>query len=167
MNFALWIPIAMLVSVPASVITGAVALRLPGLYFAVVTLAFGVVAQYMLFIPLENAGRTAVARPRWGAVDFANERSFFLLCVVAAAVAFGATLRIGRGKTGRALLTVRTSRTAAEALAVDSVRYRTLAFVVSGCLASGAGVLLGTLIQSSRSNQHQVATHIEPRVFTR
>src|SRR5205085_2139421 len=91
-------------------------------------------------------------RCRCGAVDVANERYFFLLCVLAAAVAFGATLRIGRGKTGRALLTVRTSRTAAEALAVDSVRYRTLAFVVSGCLASGAGVLLGTLIQSSRSN---------------
>jgi ABC-type branched-subunit amino acid transport system ATPase component/ABC-type branched-subunit amino acid transport system permease subunit len=160
-NFALWIPIAMLLSVPASVITGAVALRLPGLYFAVVTLAFGVVAQYMLFIPLENAGKTQVARPRWGSVDFANERYFFLLCALAAALAFGATLRIGRGKTGRALLTVRTSRTAAEALAVDSVRYRTLAFVVSGCLASGAGVLLGTLIQSSRSNQFTLFASIQ------
>jgi branched-chain amino acid transport system permease protein len=160
-NFALWIPIAMVLSVPASVVMGAVALRLPGLYFAVVTLAFGVVAQYMLFIPLENAGTTQVARPRWGAVDFGNERHFFLLCVLAAAVAFGATLRIGRGKTGRALLTVRTSRTAAEALAVDSVRYRTLAFVVSGCLASGAGVLLGTLIQSSRSNQFTLFASIQ------
>jgi ABC-type branched-subunit amino acid transport system ATPase component/ABC-type branched-subunit amino acid transport system permease subunit len=160
-NFALWIPIAMVVSVPASVVMGAVALRLPGLYFAVVTLAFGVVAQYMVFIPLENAGTTQVARPRWGAVDFGNERYFFLLCVLAAAVAFGATLRIGRGKTGRALLTVRTSRTAAEALAVDSVRYRTLAFVVSGCLASGAGVLLGTLIQSSRSNQFTLFASIQ------
>jgi ABC-type branched-subunit amino acid transport system ATPase component/ABC-type branched-subunit amino acid transport system permease subunit len=160
-NFALWIPIAMLLSVPASVITGAVALRLPGLYFAVVTLAFGVVAQYMLFIPLENAGKTQVARPRLGSVDFADERSFFLLCALCAAVAFGATLRIGRGKTGRALLTVRTSRTAAEALAVDSVRYRTLAFVVSGCLASGAGVLLGTLIQSSRSNQFTLFASIQ------
>jgi len=160
-NFALWIPIAMLLSVPASVITGAVALRLPGLYFAVVTLAFGVVAQYMLFIPLENAGTTQVARPRFGSVDFADERSFFLLCVLCASLAFGATLRIGRGKTGRALLTVRTSRTAAEALAVDSVRYRTVAFVVSGCLASGAGVLLGTLIQSSRSNQFTLFASIQ------
>ncbi|MEW6475009.1 MAG: branched-chain amino acid ABC transporter ATP-binding protein/permease [Actinomycetota bacterium] len=160
-NFALWIPIAMLLSVPASVITGAVALRLPGLYFAVVTLAFGVVAQYMLFIPLENAGKTQVARPQLGSVDFADERYFFLLCVLCAAVAFGATMRIGRGKTGRALLTVRTSRTTAEALAVDSVRYRTLAFVVSGCLASGAGVLLGTLIQSSRSNQFTLFASIQ------
>jgi branched-chain amino acid transport system permease protein len=160
-NFVLWFPIAMALSVPASVITGYVALRLPGLYFAVVTLAFGVVAQYMLFIPLENAGHTPVSRPRWGSVDFANERSFFLLCVITAALAFGATLRIGRGKTGRALLTVRTSRTAAEALAVDSVRYRTLAFVVSGCLASAAGVLLGTLIQSSRSNQFTLFASIQ------
>ncbi|MDQ1565719.1 MAG: branched-chain amino acid transport system ATP-binding protein livM [Actinomycetota bacterium] len=161
LNFGLWIPIAMLVSVPASVVMGAVALRLPGLYFAVVTLAFGVVAQYMLFIPLENHGTTVVARPRWGSVDFGNERYFFLLCALSAALAFGATLRIGRGKTGRALLTVRTSRTAAEALAVDSVRYRSLAFVVSGCLASGAGVLLGTLIQSSRSNQFTLFASIQ------
>jgi branched-chain amino acid transport system permease protein len=160
-NFVLWFPIAMALSVPASVVMGAVALRLPGLYFAVVTLAFGVVAQYMLFIPLENAGTTQVARPRLGAVDFGNERYFFLLCAVAAALAFGATLRIGRGRTGRALLTVRTSRTAAEALAVDSVRYRTMAFVVSGCLASGAGVLLGTLIQSSRSNQFTLFASIQ------
>ena len=56
---------------------------------------------------------------------------------------------------------MRTSRTAAEALAVDSVRYRTLAFVVSGCLASGAGVLLGTLIQSSRSNQFTLFASIQ------
>ncbi|HVW32384.1 MAG TPA: branched-chain amino acid ABC transporter ATP-binding protein/permease [Acidimicrobiia bacterium] len=160
-NFALWFPIAMLVSIPASVVMGAVALRLPGLYFAVVTLAFGVVAQYMAFIPLENNGTTAVARPRWGAVDFGNERYFFLLCALCAALAFGATLRIGRGKTGRALLTVRTSRTAAEALAVDSVRYRTLAFVVSGGIAAGAGVLLGTLIQSSRSNQFTLFASIQ------
>ena len=160
-NFVLWVPVAMALSVPASVVMGAVALRLPGLYFAVVTLAFGVVAQYMLFIPLENHGTTPVARPRWGAVDFGNERYFFLLCALAAALAFGATLRIGRGKTGRALLTVRTSRTAAEALAVDSVRYRTLAFVVSGCLASAAGVLLGTLIQSSRSNQFTLFASIQ------
>jgi len=160
-NFLLWIPVAMVLSVPASLAMGAVALRLPGLYFAVVTLAFGVVAQYMLFIPLENNGTTQVARPRLGAVDFGNERYFFLLCALAAALAFGATLRIGRGRTGRALLTVRTSRTAAEALAVDSVRYRTLAFVVSGCLASGAGVLLGTLIQSSRSNQFTLFASIQ------
>jgi branched-chain amino acid transport system permease protein len=160
-NFALWIPIAMALSVPASVAMGAVALRLPGLYFAVVTLAFGVVAQYMLFIPLENDGTTEVARPRWGSVDFGDERHYFLLCALLAALAFGAALRIGRGKTGRALLTVRTSRTAAEALAVDSVRYRTLAFVVSGCLASGAGVLLGTLIQSSRSNQFTLFASIQ------
>ncbi|HET9769884.1 MAG TPA: branched-chain amino acid ABC transporter ATP-binding protein/permease [Acidimicrobiia bacterium] len=160
-NFALWIPIAMVLSVPASVVTGAVALRLPGLYFAVVTLAFGVVAQYMLFIPLENHGTTEIARPHWGSVDFGDERSFFLLCALLAALAFGACLRIGRGRTGRALLTVRTSRTAAEALAVDSVRYRTLAFVVSGCLASGAGVLLGTLIQSSRSNQFTLFASIQ------
>jgi ABC-type branched-subunit amino acid transport system ATPase component/ABC-type branched-subunit amino acid transport system permease subunit len=160
-NFLLWIPVAMLLSVPASVAMGAIALRLPGLYFAVVTLAFGVVAQYMLFIPLENGGTTQVARPRLGAVDFGNERYFFLLCALAAALAFGATMRIGRGRTGRALLTVRTSRTAAEALAVDSVRYRTMAFVVSGCLASGAGVLLGTLIQSSRSNQFTLFASIQ------
>jgi ABC-type branched-subunit amino acid transport system ATPase component/ABC-type branched-subunit amino acid transport system permease subunit len=161
LNFALWVPIAMALSVPASVAMGAVALRLPGLYFAVVTLAFGVVAQYMVFIPLENHGTTEVARPRWGSVDFGDERYYFLLCALLAALAFGACLRIGRGKTGRALLTVRTSRTAAEALAVDSVRYRTLAFVVSGCLASGAGVLLGTLIQSSRSNQFTLFASIQ------
>jgi ABC-type branched-subunit amino acid transport system ATPase component/ABC-type branched-subunit amino acid transport system permease subunit len=158
--FALWIPIAVAASVPASLLTGFAALRLPGLYFAVVTLAFSLVAQFLVFIPLESHRITAINRPELGSLDFADERKFFLLVAAIVAVCFGAMMRVGRGKTGRALLAVGNSATTAAASGINAVYYRTMAFVLSGALATTAGVLLGTLIESARSNQFTPFTSI-------
>jgi ABC-type branched-subunit amino acid transport system ATPase component/ABC-type branched-subunit amino acid transport system permease subunit len=158
--FVLWIPIAVAASVPASLVTGLAALRLPGLYFAVVTLAFNLVAQFLVFIPLENHRITAINRPEIGSLDFADERKLFLLVAAIVAVCFGAMMRVGRGKTGRALLAVRHSATTAAASGINTAYYRTMATVVSGALATTAGVLLGTLIESVRSDQFTPFTSI-------
>jgi sulfate-transporting ATPase len=158
--FAAWIPLAVAASIPASLLTGLAALRLPGLYFAVATLAFNLAAQFLIFIPVENEGIEGIARPRIFAVDFDNERLFFLLVCVVVVPCFGAVLRVGRGKTGRALLSVRNSATAAAALGINPVYYRIVAFVLSGALAATAGVLLGALIESANSNQYTPFTSI-------
>ncbi|MGH9040510.1 MAG: ABC transporter permease subunit [Acidimicrobiia bacterium] len=158
--FAIWLPMAVILSLPASFITGLAALRLPGLYFAVATLAFNLAAQYLIFVPIENQRIEAIARPRIGSVDFNDERLFFLLVCLVVIPCFGAVLRLGRGKTGRALLSVRNSATAAAAAGINPVYYRILAFVVSGALAAVAGVLLGTLIESANSNQYTPFTSI-------
>lgn len=159
-NFALWFPLAVVASVPASLTTGLAALRLPGLYFAVATLALNLAAQFLVFVPTEDRGITAVNRPRLGSVDFSDERLFLLLVLVVVTPCFGAALRIGRGKTGRALLAVRNSATAAAASGINPVYYRTVSFVVSGILATTAGVLLGTLVQSAGSSQFTPFTSI-------
>jgi sulfate-transporting ATPase len=158
--FAAWIPLAVVASIPASLLTGLAALRLPGLYFAVATLAFNLAAQFLIFIPVENEGIEVIARPRIFTVDFGNERLFFLLVCVVVVPCFGAVLRVGRGKTGRALLSVRNSATAAAALGINPVYYRIVAFVLSGAMAASAGVLLGTLIESANSNQYTPFTSI-------
>jgi sulfate-transporting ATPase len=158
--FAAWIPLAVVASIPASLLTGLAALRLPGLYFAVATLAFNLAAQFLLFIPVENEGIEGIARPRILSIDFGNERLFFLLVCAVVVPCFGAVLRVGRGKTGRALLSVRNSATAAAALGIDAVYYRIVAFVLSGALAAIAGVLLGALIESANSNQYTPFTSI-------
>jgi ABC-type branched-subunit amino acid transport system ATPase component/ABC-type branched-subunit amino acid transport system permease subunit len=158
--FAAWIPLAVAASIPASLLTGLAALRLPGLYFAVATLAFNLAAQFLIFIPVENEGIEGIARPRIFSVDFDNERLFFLLVCVLVIPCFGAVLRVGRGKTGRALLSVRNSATAAAALGINPVYYRIVAFVLSGALAAIAGVLLGALIESANSNQYTPFTSI-------
>ncbi len=158
--FAAWIPVAVIASIPASLLTGLAALRLPGLYFAVATLAFNLAAQFLIFIPVENEGIERIARPRLFTVDFNNERLFFLLVCLVAIPCFGAVLRIGRGRTGRALLSVRNSATAAAALGINPVYYRIVAFVLSGALAAVAGVLLGALIESANSNQYTPFTSI-------
>jgi ABC-type uncharacterized transport system ATPase subunit len=126
----------------------------------VATLAFNLAAQFLIFIPVENEGIEGIARPRIFAVDFGNERLFFLLVCVVVVPCFGAVLRVGRGKTGRALLSVRNSATAAAALGINPVYYRSVAFVLSGALAAIAGVLLGTLIESANSNQYTPFTSI-------
>ena len=158
--FAAWIPAAVAASLPAGLLTGLAAGGRAGPYFAVATLALGLAVSSLVLVPLESDGVTQVARPRLAEVDFGDERLFFLVVVAVVATGFGAVLRIGRSRTGRALLAVRESDTGAAAVGVGPVRYRTLALLVSGALATTAGVLLGVLTGTLRADQFTPYTSI-------
>jgi ABC-type branched-subunit amino acid transport system permease subunit len=124
------------------------ALRLGGLYLALATFAFGLMADNIVF-PQSWAGNgqsgISVPRPQIGPIDFTANRAFFLLCLTILAVCAVAVILVRRGTTGQRLTAVRGSEVAAETIGIDPRRAKVVAFALSAAIAGIGGALLASL----------------------
>lgn len=145
--------IGVLVGAAVAVLIGLPALRIPGLYLAVTTLAFAVFVSVWLVAQgtfLDTSGLLpTLAKPDAGIVDFASRRSYYYLCLafLLACVALVAQLR--RTGVGRSVIAVRDNPDSAAGMTISTVRMKLLAFAVSGGMAALAGCLLVTLLPSN------------------
>jgi ABC-type branched-subunit amino acid transport system permease subunit len=130
------------------------ALRLAGLYLALATLAFAIMADEFLF-PLKNVGNgeigVAVPRPVVGPIDFGNDRSFFLLCFVILVVVSFAVILVRRGTTGTFLAAMRGSEVAAASIGISLTRAKITVFTLSAGIAGIGGALLASRVQHADS----------------
>jgi branched-chain amino acid transport system permease protein len=121
------------------------ALRLGGIYLSLATLAFALMFDSVL-APLDwvSGGQLPikVPRPLIGPVDFASDKSFFLLCVVIFAVVGVLVILVRQGTTGRYLDALRGSEVAAAAVGINPARSRIIAFALSAAIAGLGGGLL-------------------------
>ena len=147
------VALGVLVGAAVAVLIGLPALRIPGLYLAVTTLAFAVFVSTWLvgqgeFVDLSGLLPT-LAKPDAGIVDFASRRSYYYLCLafLIACVAIVAQLR--RTGIGRSTIAVSDNPTSAAAMTISSTRMKLVAFAVSGGMAALAGCLLVTLLPSN------------------
>jgi branched-chain amino acid transport system permease protein len=126
---------------------GAVALRITGLYLALITLVFGLTLERSLFeVPeLTNGGAGQPAdRPDW----LLSNDNFYWFCLAMLAVVLYVDWRLTRSKAGRALLALRENERVAEAFGVNVTSYKLLAFVLSGGIAGIGGALFAYREQS-------------------
>jgi branched-chain amino acid transport system permease protein len=145
--FAATFVISIAVSALFALLLGLVALRITGLYLALITLVFGLTLEGSLFEVAEftNSGAGQPAeRPEW---LFDNGR-FYLFCLAFLAVAVYLDWRLTKTKTGRALLALKENERVAEAFGVNVTTFKLLAFVLSGALAGVAGALYAYRIGS-------------------
>jgi branched-chain amino acid transport system permease protein len=120
---------------------GAVSLRLTGLYFALVTLAFGNFAQQTVFAIPEltgGEGGKAAPRPAW----FESDYRYYYLCLAFLAVVLFLDWRLTKSKAGRALQALRENPRVASAYGINVKAYTLIAFAVSGLFAGLGGALL-------------------------
>jgi ABC-type branched-subunit amino acid transport system ATPase component/ABC-type branched-subunit amino acid transport system permease subunit len=142
-----------LVGAGVAVLIGLPALRIPGLYLAVTTLAFAVFVSVWLVAQgtfLDASGLLpTLPKPDAGVVDFSSRRSYYYLCLafLIACVALVAQLR--RTGVGRSVIAVRDNPSSAAAMTISTTRTKLLAFAVSGGMAALAGCLLVTLLPSN------------------
>jgi ABC-type branched-subunit amino acid transport system ATPase component/ABC-type branched-subunit amino acid transport system permease subunit len=127
-----------------AVIIGIPALRIPGLYLAVATLAFAVpVSSYVLsssFFPSINP--TQVPRPvLFGRFDLGSQSTFYEVCLVGLLLVILAVRNLRTARTGRVVIAARDNAQAASAYAISPLRTKLLAFVISGAIAGVAGSL--------------------------
>lgn len=139
-DFWLALPIAAIVGGLQAAVLGAVSLRLTGLYFALVTFAYGVFAEETLFgitsLTGGDAGKT-VAKP----IGFEDEAAFYYLCLACLAVVLWLDWRLTRTKGGRALQALRENPRVASSYGINVKAYTLLAFAASGIFAGVAGAL--------------------------
>jgi ABC-type branched-subunit amino acid transport system ATPase component/ABC-type branched-subunit amino acid transport system permease subunit len=145
--------IGVLVGAAVAVLIGLPALRIPGLYLAVTTLAFAVFVSVWLVAQgtfLDSSGLLpTLAKPDAGIVDFASRRSYYYLCLAFLLVCVALVAQLRRTGVGRSVIAVRDNPTSAAGMTISTVRMKLLAFAVSGGMAALAGCLLVTLLPSN------------------
>ena len=125
---------------------GLPALRLKGLYLAIATLA----SQFIILYAVRNwdaiTGGTesiAVPKPEIFGFTFISDFHWYWVIFACAAAAVITGRNLFRTGIGRAFMAIRDQDIAAEALGVNIVRYKVLAFAVSSGFVGLAGALTG------------------------
>jgi branched-chain amino acid transport system permease protein len=129
-----------------ALVTGAIALRTRGIYFIMITLAFGQMA-YFFFVSLSAYGGDDGVSLRGRSTVLGSDvlSSNTVMFYVTLAVLVGLyvlALAITRSRFGRVLEGTREDALRMQAIGFQPFRYQLTAFVIAGCMASVAGVLL-------------------------
>jgi branched-chain amino acid transport system permease protein len=137
---------ALTVAALFALVTGAIALRTRGIYFIMITLAFGQMA-YFFFVSLSAYGGDDGVSLRGRSTVLGSDvlSSNTVMFYVTLAVLVGLyvlALAITRSRFGRVLEGTREDALRMQAIGFQPFRYQLTAFVIAGCMASVAGVLL-------------------------
>ena len=139
------IPLGGLLAAVLGCLIGIPALRLRGIYLALATFALAlsltpVLNNFDTFTGGHAGINLAPAQPLPG-LELSNEQWLYFLCwIIAAVLLVPARLMVG-SRTGRALMAIRDSETAAVANGVSIAFYKILAFAISAFYAGVAGSL--------------------------
>ena len=147
-----WIafPLGALAAVPAGAVIGLIAVRLQGLFLALMTLAFAFMAQSLFFEhPAFSGGEggIAVLRP----TGFRGDTAFFYFALATLAAVSALAVNLRTGRTGRVLAGMRDSETACRSLGISVTRYKVLIFGISAFIAGIGGVLFGMIQEQATS----------------
>jgi branched-chain amino acid transport system permease protein len=134
--FTVAILIGAVVAGVMGLLVGIPSLRLRGDYLAIVTLGFAEIIRIVI-LNLDVVG---------GATGFSINVTYpvtFFWVGLFAAITVVVVRNIVKSDTGRALISIREDELAAEAMGVNTTRYKVLSFVISSAFAGVAGVLFG------------------------
>ncbi len=144
----LCLPVSMVTAGIAALILGFFCVRLRGIYFAILTMAFGqlvffVIFQWYSFTGGDN-GLQGVNPPPW--LFSANPYYYFTLVVVA--VAMFVLWTITESPFGYTMRAIRDNTERTEFIGINVQKYMLINFVVSGIFAGLAGALWGPFNRS-------------------
>jgi len=144
------IPSAMALAALAGFVIGLPAIRVSGLYLAMVTLAFAFIVSHFAGVWESVTGGHAgamVPDPAIAGVVLGTPVAFYFTCLAALALVLLACLNLTRASIGRAFVGARDSAAAAYALGINVSRTKVLAFVISAAICGLAGALLAHQMQ--------------------
>jgi branched-chain amino acid transport system permease protein len=144
-HYLLAVPAAGALCFVAGFLFGVPALRLHGLYLALVTLGLAIALPQLIkrFDGLTEGtqGLTVEQPTAPGWLGLADDQFLYLLCLAVAALMFLIAWNMTRGQLGRAVKAVRDGEIAASTLGVDLAAVKTRVFAVSAGYAGVAGAL--------------------------
>jgi branched-chain amino acid transport system permease protein len=139
------LPLAALLTGLMGLVVGIPAIRVSGLYLAMVTMAFAIIVEHVIGKWSDvTGGFTGLAVPDaavWG-LSLGGPRAFYYFCLVVLVAVLLGLLNLLRSGFGRALTGVRDSEAAAYALGIHVKGVKATAFAVSAGITGLAGALL-------------------------
>ena len=160
-DMAIWLPLAGLVPALIALVLAPLAMRVRGLYLAILTLGLVFIGEHIFKEAKPITGGAGVGRapadPVFLGFDlFANQTIlgyridrftvFYLACFIIFVIMAFAAKNIARSRFGRSFAAVRDRDIAAEVMGVSLLRTKTLAFVISSFYAGISGALLSIVI---------------------
>jgi len=161
--FLLVVIVGAIAAAIAGLIVGIPSLRLRGDYLAIVTLGFAEIIRIMLVNVKQVGGPTGFsgAIAPWTGRATIPQYADFLWIGGLAVITIVVVYNIVHSDAGRALISIREDEIAAQAMGVNTTRYKVIAFVISSAMAGVAGVLFGHYNQFLSTQDFQFTRSFE------
>lgn len=154
-----------------SLIIGVLSLRVHGVYFAMVTLAFAqmffILAEATDFRDWTGAedGLNSIPVPSW--LDPTSQRlTFYFVSLGFCAVCYLVIRRVVNSPTGRVMVAIRENETRARTIGYNTFIYKLAALTLSGLFASLAGLMMTMFNMNANSGMLSVTTTINALLMT-
>jgi branched-chain amino acid transport system permease protein len=149
--WAATVPVAALVGLALGFVVGIPALRLHGLYLAVITLAVGIAFPVVVSQPiglfLGTGGvagkpvRITWTKPLWFGLNVSDRGWMFLVMAAVAGLLFWLATGLVRSRVGRSMVALRDNSTAAAISGIWPAEVKTVAFAISAMYGAIGGAL--------------------------
>ena len=163
--FLLTVPLVVLIGMVVSLLIGLPALRIKGLYLAVVTLTFSYAAE--LYVFRSNAvggGQTGrpMSIPSYGPFDLdsPSNRPLFAVALALLLASIWVARNLLSSRTGRTFVALRENEKAAATLGVSLRNARLTAFAISGGIAALAGVVFALHVKTVNATDFPTETSL-------
>src|SRR5262250_3326617 len=153
-SFWLMLPVSAVIAAFFGVLFGAPTLRLKGDYLAIVTLGFGeivpIVARNTPSLTNGAAGLNGVATPNLFGYPFGVKSTpYYYLGLALIVFLIFVSARLKASRIGRAWMAIREDEIAAEAMGIDRIRLKLLAFGVGAAFAGMTGTFYVAKLQTA------------------
>ena len=141
---------ALAVAAVIGVIVGFISLRIEGIYLVILTLGLSEILRNV-YMELENTIRLGANKLIIFGEVFKRQQAIYLILIALVVVMF-ITHNLINSPTGRAMLAMKNSTAASQAMGISLLKYRLLAFVICTMYASLTGVFLMITVRSSTAS---------------
>ena len=131
--------VTLAVSIGIGVVVGFISLRIEGIYLAILTLGLAEIIRNLL-MALKSTIQIEIENVRLFGLLMDTRGGYFLI-LLTFAVLFWLTANLINSPAGRAILAMKNSTSAAQAMGISLMKYRLLAFVISTVFAAIGGLL--------------------------
>ena len=148
MRFWVSILVALVVAAVIGIIVGFISLRIEGIYLVILTLGLSEILRYA-YMALEDNIRISNKFTILNGIEINRPHKIFIVST-ALVIVMIITHNIINSPTGRAMLAMKNSTAAAQAMGISLIKYRLMAFVICTMYAALSGVMI-IIIKTSES----------------
>ena len=141
-----------LVTMPIGALVALPAIRLRGVYLAIITLGFGILIERVFFTTWLMFGAQdslSVNRPKFWGLNFADDETFYFLVLAVTVVCLGGVVVVRRGRLGRMLGALAEAPATLGANGSSANMTKLIVFCLSAFLAGIGGGLLGAVTSNT------------------
>lgn len=148
--FMLAVLVSILIAVVIGAIVGFISLRIEGIYLVILTLGLSEILRNLYMVLEDKISFTK--NPVILGFTITRQLALYVVLVFLAIIMI-ITSNIINSPTGRAMLAMKNSTAAAQAMGISLMKYRLLAFIICTVYASVSGTLLMLVVRNAMASQ--------------